>query len=461
MRMLVHASCAMFFLVRSVRTEVVMLRPWPMYQSDMAAFGIPHKTSRNSRLLDARAYVASFELLDSERLIWTSPPDAKGKVVFAVMQVDTHETEKVINMQRFVNHVHSVTCGASQTHISFVQHEAFQAAVDAWSWVNLADAHLMHVISYWKDCLSPEGNFKPFHFTKMSTEALTRTIILEGTEQEWAKALHSWTLELGDGPDEPDKPFPPPPPGAVMEESAPSQEPNLNRQKASWRSTFGDISKYGWNVDHSRTLVANLNSDFGHTVAPKVALNDHGYQGFWVCHKCFTSGTVTFRYRFHMRFFILLESDVWMTMQNVGAGVEWEVGLYAENTISIEYLTKAWKFSLGVSGVNIPGVANIGMYVQAAWGIGATKFRGRFNVTGAMALHIPNGSKVHIDFMKGKIDRGDFKYIYYKNSPKLKGVAEGTLYANTILGGGSRFEIFGHTRELISVVDGPRRRTIG
>ncbi|SCV74940.1 BQ2448_7969 [Microbotryum intermedium] len=294
MRIPVHAICAIFLLLRSVRTEGEMLRPWPMYQSKTAASGIPHKMSRGLPL-DPRAFVASFELLDSERLVWTSSPDAEGKVVFAMMQVDTHETEKVINMQRFTHQVQSVTCGASRTHISFVQPEAFQAAADAWSWVNLADAHLMHVISYWKDCLSPEGNFKPFHFTKMSTDPLTRTIILEGAEQEWAKALHSWTLEIGEGPDEPDKPLPPPPPDAVMEKSAPSQELNPEVQKASWFSTFGDILKYGWNVDHSRTLTANLTSDFGHIVAPKVAFRDHVYGGFWICRKCFTSGTVTFK----------------------------------------------------------------------------------------------------------------------------------------------------------------------
>ncbi|SCV74939.1 BQ2448_7968 [Microbotryum intermedium] len=150
-----------------------------------------------------------------------------------------------------------------------------------------------------------------------------------------------------------------------------------------------------------------------------------------------------------------------MTMQNVGVGVQWEVGLHAENTISIDYLKTAWRFGLGPLRVYIPGVVNTGMYMQAAWGIGATKYRGRFNVTGATSLHISNGSKVHINFMKGTIDCGDFKFIYYKDQPKLEGVAEGTLYANTILGAGARFEIFGNTRELISVIDGPRKIAIG
>ncbi|SGZ22764.1 BQ5605_C022g09539 [Microbotryum silenes-dioicae] len=132
-------------------------------------------------------------------LLFLGPPDEHGMATFATMELDSHDNEKIVNMQRISNFLNNVTCGPKSTTLTFTSSDDFTAAVKAWSWVNDHDKHFMHVLANWKGCLTPEGNLQPYHFDNMKSDATSKTITLQGGPQEWSFAAHSFVLEFGGG----------------------------------------------------------------------------------------------------------------------------------------------------------------------------------------------------------------------------------------------------------------------
>ncbi|KKA22124.1 hypothetical protein T310_3864 [Rasamsonia emersonii CBS 393.64] len=186
---LLTASCLFFSFLRLVQGDDNagrnILKPLYLPNLDGAS-------------LSARAQ--GFTVLDpreSETLLWGNLINGTSDYMLANMTLYTASSgdQLIISLERFHSMLKSVQCG-NTTVLEFVDHDAFQYAIQAWNWVNEHENHHFILIADDPGC-GPDDQRVPFYINSVEYDEQHSTVHLHGSEKAWQEVAQTFDLEYG------------------------------------------------------------------------------------------------------------------------------------------------------------------------------------------------------------------------------------------------------------------------
>ncbi|KDE06175.1 hypothetical protein MVLG_03457 [Microbotryum lychnidis-dioicae p1A1 Lamole] len=410
--MLISIWIAAICLAAVARTD--KLTPYPLYATEHEP---PDDTFypmavEHTGTPDLAALSSALDLQDQEIFVWAGEKGRTGESMMAVMELDTHGTEKVLNMQRFASLVAHVECGSIETRIEFKSREVFSYAATSWSWVNSHPDHIFVLFTHWQGCLTDEGNFKPFHFHTLVTDAASSTITLQGATKIWKEAAHTFTLEVGD---------PSPSPKLIsdfklarsvrrrsaagrMDRGGKFDFRRFSNPVPSFQTESWSFKKNIWNplrniwdylIGRKRLAVSFGSAGLSaHPVAaqPGISASSH-------CKGCSIHGSLGVHFVLRVSGSTPIRVGVSMTAHNVGAKAKLDFNVKGKTPASF-----AWGRTLATLAIpgftfEIPNIFWAGAQLKTGYGFATSKLDGEFELGTGVDIEIPDGAMVYFDFL--------------------------------------------------------------
>ncbi|SCZ96682.1 BZ3500_MvSof-1268-A1-R1_Chr4-4g07548 [Microbotryum saponariae] len=486
-----------------VRSEV--MTPVPLFDSSHATEGRPFSASLDSTKDGAAASassLASLVLQSKENVVWAGPKDEHGMATFATMELDSHDTEKIINMQRFSKFLDNVKCGPTSTTLTFTSSDDFTAAVTAWSWVNDHDKHVMHVLANWKGCLTPQGNLQPYHFDKMTSDATSKTITLQGGPKDWSLAAHTFVLEFGGGasgvPDTTSDGDTNTIEGSTSNSSSNAtlskrsqtiegEAPSLNGSTTDLTTnktngvSFKD-SKWGFLKKHFRHLGdynghkpydIDIHSDIsGKIKPPGITRAGAVFAAQATCTDCHLFGRMDFDLIAKVENWHPVEMGIYATARGVRAQANWNLAamvsvgftccshhcrsttdrfrlftctipnLQAELAQTLEIMQAGISLALAGFSFSIPHILHMGLYAEGGYGIRLENVHGEVGIKSTVTGHVNEGAVGHMDVLKRKGSNTNYGVTMTPGKVDFFGSGHGTVIGHAMGGIGIGVSLF-------------------
>ncbi|SCV70439.1 BQ2448_1833 [Microbotryum intermedium] len=441
----------------SVTSAVDVLKPLALYNSSHAIEGVLSPLAEDHSL-DPQHLAFALDLQDEELLMHAGEKMPSNDFTLAMMNIETSEVQKIINMQRFTTLLSDVKCGEPFTTITFQSRSAFEYAANAWDWVNSHPDHVIQMVPFWKDCFCAQGSYRPFRFHKIEVDSGRLTILLEGIELEWEHAMHAFDIHVTTAIDDGDTFIAP----SSMLLEIPDDFTTVE-QPPSNHSTFDDEKIHLSGPKWLRRAVGwlqgiHINVKKGHSVYlqhqvpawTKVAdVNDlrkgHGGILFGVqCISCHSSGRLDFA--------VDIRWSLAHGVENFGASAT-AVGivivsvlqskLSGQSTLTLDYSRTLFEFPIPGFGCSIPHVFTAGFIAKLKFGVSLARWTGSMSLVHGVALTIPDYSRIYVDLVhSNEGHHTSFTPQIRFRQPELKGNANGVVSTFLAAGVGLELKLF-------------------
>ncbi|SGY51096.1 BQ5605_C001g00960 [Microbotryum silenes-dioicae] len=403
-----HSALLLSCLGTLALSQPINLTTYHLYDSSHAAQGLVHPDALRGELVQTpSALLNALSLRDAELFVWASPKGTRGTSQFAIMQMETHEKQKVLNMQRFSQLLAAVKCKPSQVTIQFVTKAAFEAASQLWSAVNSGTIRHLQLFTSWKGCYTDGGNLKPFHLTGVSFDSEKLAATLTGNETDWKTAAHTFIMSSGEHFDET------PPTADGSSRPLLTRSPIFTKAGKEFAKEFKSVAKSIDKVENK--FLKKIRKELHATLANKhkvlrIAF-DKSYtgtktfstpgkaaslNGSVTCTGCGPTGSLVL----HTVIKVTLgeKPTVKLTMKPQNLGVSLGLAMSAKSDFpeSFGIETPLLEQTIPAAGFKIPEIASVGLVASLGYGISVSNFKGNLNVAKNVSVSIPDGAKLNL-----------------------------------------------------------------
>ncbi|SCZ98222.1 BZ3500_MvSof-1268-A1-R1_Chr3-2g06230 [Microbotryum saponariae] len=405
-----HSALLLSCLGTLALSHPIILGPHHLYDSSHAAQGLVHPDALRGQLVQTpSALLNALSLRNAEIFVWANANSkgTRGTSQVAVMQMDTLDQEKAINMQRFSHLLANVRCKPSQVTVQFVTKAAFEVASQLWSALNSDNITHLNLFTNWKGCYTDGGNLKPFHLTKVSFDSKQLAATLTGSETDWKTAAHTFTMSIGKHFDE------------TLAAAGGSSRPLLTRssiftkaEKKIKKDFAAELNSVAKSIDRAKSKIlkgikkglnatlVNINQDLRvtfdkpHTATKTLSTPSLG--GSVTCTACGAHGSLGVRIIIKVTLAAMQPVKLTMKPQNLGVSLGLAMSAKSDLPESFEIENPLFEQPIPGAGLVIPELATVGLTASLDYGISVSNFTGGLNVAKNVSVSIPDGAEVDL-----------------------------------------------------------------
>ncbi|KDE05623.1 hypothetical protein MVLG_03995 [Microbotryum lychnidis-dioicae p1A1 Lamole] len=448
---LLHLSVGLALF--STATADNILKPFALYDSGHAVEGVLSPMSEQHSL-DPQHLAFALDLQDEELLVHAGDKLPTNDFTVALMNLETSEVQKIINMQRFTTLLSDVKCGEPFTTVTFQSRNAFKYAANAWDWVNSNPEHVIQMIPFWKGCLCDQGSYRPFRFHRITVDTARLIILLEGIELQWENAMHAFDMHITGAIAHGDTLIPP-------ASSRPFEIPDdfiLLDQPPTSITTFDDEKFLGihipkW-VKRAFDILTNhqVRTTGGHAVYLDHAVGTgiipgSGRGGIFFdvhCISCHSNGHINFAIDIRWRLISGIDS---FGASATAHGVRFVADLHSElsgstGANSLDFSQPLINLPIPGLGIYIPKVFTAGLVAKLKFGFSISNFAGHLGLTYGIAAVVPDNAHFYIDLINTTNQHHtSFQPLIYRHLPQWTIDAKGTVSFSLAAGVGLDFNL--------------------
>ncbi|SCV71271.1 BQ2448_2859 [Microbotryum intermedium] len=416
-------------------SQPLILIPYNPHDSSRAAQGVAdHDALQNQALQTLSVPADALALRNREEFVWATEKDKLGASLVATMHMETFESEKVLNTQRFDNLLANVDCSPSEIILTFKAQATFVQA--RHSWYPLNENNMSHVALFtdWKGCATPAGNLKPFHLTSVSFESKDLTARFRSSEKDWKTAAHTFTMLIGKHSNEG---FPSP----LAARSSVFTKARKAVQKESKANIFKEIKK------HFKTKIVNIDQElltisFDKSFPGKKELstpehadgNGSAFSASVACTNCGPRGSLVFEIKIEVTLGAPPTTTLIMRTQNLGFSLDLAMSAKSKIPQSVDYGDSLLETSIPGTGFRITEIIEFGLVASLDYGVSVSDFQGDLNISKKVVFDIPNGAAFDVQLPASQKWRtalhGDWKPVTAPTPMQICGFGSGELAVN-------------------------------
>lgn len=316
-------------------------------------------------------------------------PGNNGQLLLANMTFYAPDGLQIVMMERFEPLTNAVDCNGDDGMMSltFKSQEAFQKALDTWSFINQAPEKQFLLIANHDGC-GPQDERQAYRITQIREDQGKLTTFLAAQKAPWSDVAGTYDLDFG---------------RAIA-------SPKASRR----RGLIGDIGDAVNHVTDTITdtlgdagdFILHGDADFSKSVTFPVNVGTPGQVNEIVattlfslsCIDCYVIGSFQVTGHLSVQDFSLQDFTLSGSPQGLAAKIELDTKITAPySPSSLNYTKELFNMAIPEAGISVPKIFDLGAWVSYEVGV-STTFAGSANMTFGVGATIPDTAVAVADF---------------------------------------------------------------
>ncbi|KAL8832721.1 MAG: hypothetical protein Q9170_004765 [Blastenia crenularia] len=324
------------------------------------------------------------DLSTQAQLIYGRPGD-DGQLLLANMTLYAPDGLQMVMMERFEPLTSAVDCNGDDGSMSltFKSQEAFQHALDTWSFINQAQEKRFLLIANHDGC-GPQDERQAYLITNIQEDPAKLTTFLTAQLAPWSDVAGTYDLDFG---------------RAVT-------SPKASRRRGLISSIKGIGNKITGAVGDAGDFLLNGDADLSKSVTFPVSIGTPGVPNDIVattlfglsCTDCYVTGSFQVTGHLSVQDFSLQDFTLAGSPQGLAAKLQIATHITAPySPTSLSYTKELYNMAIPEAGISVPKIFDLGTWISYEVGV-STTFAGSANMTFGLSASVPDTAVVTADF---------------------------------------------------------------
>ncbi|KAL8897321.1 MAG: hypothetical protein Q9207_007269 [Kuettlingeria erythrocarpa] len=350
-----------------------------------AATGVQRRAAEDFSHLD---------LSTQAQLIYGRPGD-DGQLLLANMTLYAPDGLQMVMMERFEPLTNAVDCNGDDGSMSltFKSPEAFQHALDTWSFINKEQENKFLLIANHDGC-GPDDERQAYLITNIREEQDSLTTFLTAEKAPWSDVAGTYDLDFG--------------------RAIPAAK--TTRRRGLFDSIKKGVAKVGDAVGKVGNAVINGDADFSKSITFPVNVGTPGVSSEIIntklfklsCIQCYVAGSFQLTGHLSVADFTLQELTLSGSPQGFKTTMDLSTqitGLALYSPSSLQFTKELLSVPIPQAGFSVTGIFSIG--AVASYGLGvSTTFKGSTSMTFGVSASLPDTATVTAGYRSGNSSAG-------------------------------------------------------